>query len=134
MEERKMENIEFENAKKAMIKKIEFQKIRVELEKIGLVKVFDPYSNDRQKNIKKYLKYKFPDLKISVRKECGSMVDGVFIEVESDRETAYKVDKAVRVFCSGHSDSYTDYYWNERNEFQDYFGGFQYVTAQAKYY
>ena len=129
-----MENIEFENAKKAMIEKIEFQKIRVELEKIGLVKVSAPYSNDRQKNIKKYLKYKYPDLKISVRKERGSMVDGVFIEVESDKKTAQEVDKAAQVFCSGHSDCYTDYYWNERNEFQEYFGGFQYVTAQEKYY
>ena len=129
-----MTDLEFENAKKQMIEKIEFQKTRVELEKIGLVKVSDPYSNDRQKNIKKYLKYKFPNLKISVRKERGSMVDGGFIEVESDRETAHKVHKAAQAFCSGHSDSYTDYYWNERNVFQDYFGGFQYVTAQAKYY
>lgn len=129
-----MENIEFENAKKAMIKKIEFQKTRVELEKIGLVKVSDSYSNDRQKNIKKYLQNKFPGVKLSVRKERGSMVDGVFIEVYSNKETAHEVDKAAQIFCSGHSDCYTDYYWNERNEFQEYFGGFQYVTAQEKYY
>lgn len=128
-----MLDFEFENARKAMIEKIEFQKNRVELEKIGLVKVDAPYSNVRQKNVKKYLQNKFPGVKLSVRKERGSMVDGVFIEVDSDRETAHKVHQAAQIFCSGKCDYYSDYHWNERNEFQNYFGGFQYVTAQAKY-
>lgn len=129
-----METMNFEEAKAKMIEKIEFQKKRVELEKIGLVKVSDPWSNDRQKNIKKYLKYKFPNLKISVRKERGSMVDAVLIEVESDRDTAHEVHRVAQVFCTGKCDYLDDYHYTESNAFQDYFGGFQYVFAQSKLY
>ena len=119
------------NFKKAT-EAVEFEKVRVELEKIGLVRVSCEWSNDRQKNVKKYLQNKFPGVKLSVRKERGSMVDGVFIEVDADNETAHKVHQAAQVFCSGHSDFMTDYHWNEWNTFQNYFGGFQYVFAQSK--
>lgn len=115
-----------------MIEKIEFQKQRVELEKIGLVKVDSPWSNTRQKNIKKYLSYKFKGIKMSIRKERGSMVDAVFIEVDADTEKTREIRKAAQFFCSGKTDYYSDYHWDEKNVFQQYFGSFQYVTVQSK--
>lgn len=121
-----------ETAKNKMIEKIEFQKQRVELEKIGLVKVDSPWSNIRQKNIKKYLSYKFKGVKMSIRKERGSMVDAVFIEVDADTEKTREIRKAARIFCSGKTDYYSDYHWDEKNTFQQYFGSFQYVTVQSK--
>lgn len=85
--------------------------------------------NERQKggtgaapNIRRHLKNQFPGVKFSVTSDYSSA------NIKwTDGPTTEDVDAALAGFDIGRSDSMTDYFYTEKTEFSEIFGGVQYI-------
>ena len=86
------------------------------------------------KNIRKELKFAFPELSCKVKSSSFSMGNAVDVFIDADYETRQKVESLIKKYEYGTYDGLNDcqgYVDDENNNFRSVYGSAKYISVNA---